>query len=563
MTTRESPEKLIRPPIVPLPAELTRRPGHLALGADARIGASGEAREAAWALHDLLRAGAGLRTPVVGGDDPAATVRLRVDPARGGHPEGYGLDVTESGVDLEAATSAGLARAVQTLRQLLPPDALRAAPIEPGPVTVPCCAISDQPAYDWRGVHIDVVRHWMPKEFLLRLVDLAALHRLNVVHLHLTDDQGWRFPVPGWPRLTEAGAWRTETVRGHALEPRGYDGTPHGGYYTPADLREVVAYATERGITVVPEIDLPGHVRAVLAAYPELGCTDLPAKPGTAGVATTFGVFEQVLAPTDEALRFARDAVDAVCDIFPGPYVHLGGDECPRTQWRESALARRRADELGLGSVDEIQSWFLRRLAAHVHERGRRAVGWDEVIDDGGMPKDTVVMGWRAAEYGGGALASGHDVVMCPQERTYLDHYQSTAPEEPLGLGGLTTLESLLTWDPAPAADPAGDAAGAGEGGRLLGVQAQLWSEYLPTPKHVEYMAFPRLAALAEVGWTSARRRESDDLRSRLPAHLERLDALGVTYRPLEGPRPWQRGGVGDRRRHAAGAEDAEEGEAG
>lgn len=534
-----------RPPIVPLPAEYTQLAGHFALGDDVRIGAAGDALSVAWTLHDLLRAGVGLRAPVVDVDDPTATVRLHVDPVRGGHPERYGLDITESGVELEAGTVAGLSRAVQTLRQLLPPDALRAAPIEAGPVVLPCCEISDEPAYDWRGVHLDVARHFMPKEFLLRVVDLAALHRLNVVHLHLTDDQGWRFPVPGWPRLTEVGAWRPETVTGHALAPKGYDGTPHGGYYSADDLREVVAYAAAREITVVPEVDLPGHVRAVLAAYPDLGCTDVPAEQDTSGVATTFGVFEQVLAPTEEALRFARDAVDAVCDIFPGSYVHIGGDECPRTQWRASALAERRARELGLGSVDEIQSWFLREIAAHLNKRGRSTVGWDEVVEDGGMPKDTVVMGWRAAEHGTGALASGYDVVMCPQERTYLDHYQSDSPREPLALGGLSTLDDLLTWDPAPA----DDGSGAADGGRLLGVQAQLWTEYLPTPKHVEYMAFPRLAALAEAGWSTPERRDSDAAPTRLRAHLRRLDALGVSYRPVDGPKPWQCGGTGDRQR--------------
>src|SRR5699024_10396349 len=311
----------IRPSLVPLPTEFSQRSGRFALDSDVRIGASGDALTAAWTLHDLLRKGVGLRAPVADVDDPTATVRLHVNPSRGGHREGYGLDITESGVALEAATTGGLARAVQTLRQLLPPDALRAAPIAVGPVSLPCCAITDAPAYDWRGVHLDVARHWMPKEFLLRLVDLAALHRLNVVHLHLTDDQGWRFPVPGWPRLTEVGAWRAETVIGHALSPRGYDGTPHGGYYTADDLREVVAYAAQREITVVPEVDLPGHVRSVLAAYPDLGCTDVPTEPGTSGVATTFGVFEQVPAPTEQALRFARDAIDAVCDIFDGPYV--------------------------------------------------------------------------------------------------------------------------------------------------------------------------------------------------------------------------------------------------
>ncbi len=539
-------------PIVPLPAELTRRPGRFTLDANTRIGASGDARAPAWLLHDLLRAGTGLALPVTPTDDPQATVRLRIVPdgtagtegsggtGRTEQPESYSLDITEDGIDLTAPAPAGLSRAVQTLRQLLPPDALRNSPVLSEPAAVPCVTIRDTPRYGWRGTHLDVARHWMPKEFLLRWIDLAALHRLNVVHLHLTDDQGWRVEVPGWPRLTEVGGWRAQTLVGHGREPRGYDGTPHGGYYTARDLREVVAYAAQRHITVVPEIDLPGHVQAALAAYPELGCTGRQLD-----VATGWGVSEHVLAPTDEAIGFARDVLDTVCDIFPSPFVHLGGDECPRTEWRASTAARERARELGLDSVDGLQSWFLRTLATHLGGRGRRVAGWDEMLEDGGMPTETVIMAWQAATYGTAALTAGHDVVMCPQERIYFDHYQSAGADEPLALGGSSTLEDVAALDPAPPEAPVGE-----EAGRLLGVQGQLWTEYTPTPRDVEYMAFPRLAALAEVGWTPAERRDPGDLIERLGHHQHRLDALGAAYRPLDGPHPWQRGGTGARRRH-------------
>lgn len=530
-------------PIVPRPAEMRPRPGRFVLSSDARIGASGAAVPAAWLLHDALRGGAGLTVPVVDAGDPAATVRLRVEDSQGAHPEGYTLDVTEDGVDVIAATVAGLTRGVQAFRQLLPAETLRAAPVLAEPPAAPCCVIRDAPRYDWRGLHLDVARHWMPKQFLLRMIDVAALHRLNVVHLHLTDDQGWRFDVPGWPRLVEIGGWREQTLVGHAHEPRGYDGTPHGGYFTAGDLREIAAYAARRHVTVVPEVDFPGHMRAALAAYPELGCTG-----HTYDVGTTWGIFDQVLAPSEEAVRFGHDVVDTLCDIFPGPYVHVGGDECPRTEWRASAYARERADELGLSSVDELQSWFLRELAGHAADRGRRAAAWDEAVEDGGMPKDTVIMGWQAAEHGSGALDAGYDIVMCPQEGTYLDHYQSEGADEPLALGGLTTLDDVIDFDPAAGDGGTGDR-GTGAG-RLLGVQAQLWTEYLPTPRHVEYAAFPRLAAFAEAGWTPRERRDGAELRERIAGHLDRLAALGLNYRPLDGPRPWQRGGTGARRRH-------------
>ncbi|WP_203453882.1 beta-N-acetylhexosaminidase [Jiangella aurantiaca] len=519
------------PDLIPLPLVHERRAGTFAVDTGTAIGADGDARPAAWVLHDVL-AGAGVRAPVVPAADPSASIVLRVGEPVRDHPEGYRLTVTPERTVLDGGTGPALARAVQTFRQLLPPAALRRAPVADGPPAIECCHIEDAPRFDWRGVHLDVARHFMPVSFVLKLIDLAALHRLNVVHLHLTDDQGWRLEVPSRPRLTEVGAWRTETVVGK--ETDAFDGTPHGGYYTLDDLREIVTYAAQRSITVVPEIDLPGHVQAVVAAYPELGNTGRPIE-----VRRTWGISPHVLAPTDEALAFAREVLGTVLDAFPGPWVHLGGDECPRTEWRESPAAATRAAQLGLGSVDELQSWFLRALHADVTAAGRRVVGWDEVIDDGGMPADTVVMAWQDGARGPAATAAGHDVVMSPQQVTYYDHYQSDGADEPLAIGGLTTVEDVAAWEPAAGAGP----------GRLLGVQGQLWTEYLPTPAAVEYAAFPRLNALAEVAWTAPARRDAAGLLRRLPEHLRRLDALDVGYRPLDGPLPGQRGGTGRRRR--------------
>ncbi|WP_199521563.1 beta-N-acetylhexosaminidase [Jiangella anatolica] len=520
------------PSLIPLPLVHEARPGAFTVDDGTAIGADGDARRAAWLLHDVL-AGAGVRALVVPADDPAASIVLRIGDLVRDSAEGYRLTVTPQGITVDGGTAEALARAVQTLRQLLPPAALRRAPVGSGGLRIDGADIEDAPRFEWRGVHLDVARHFQPVSFVLKLIDLAALHRLNVVHLHLTDDQGWRVEVPSRPRLTEVGAWRAETVVGR--KDGGYDGTPHGGFYSLDDLREIVAYARQRAITVVPEIDLPGHVQAVLAAYPELGNTGRPVE-----VRRTWGISENVLAPTEEALAFARDVLDTVLDVFPGPWVHLGGDEVPRTEWRASPAAAARAAELGLGSVDELQSWFLRRLHEYVTSRGRRVVGWDEVAEDGGMPADTVVMAWRGSDHGVKAMAAGHDVVMCPEDTTYFDHYQAGDPDEPLAIGGLTTVEDVAAWEPAGGDGP----------GRLLGVQGQLWTEYLPTPAAVEYAAFPRLSALAEVAWTAPERRDAADLvERRLPAHLERLAALDVDYRPLDGPRPWQRGGSGRRQR--------------
>nr|WP_281386992.1 beta-N-acetylhexosaminidase [Jiangella mangrovi] len=487
------------------------RPGVFAAGPGLVIGADGDAQPAARLLHDAVR-GAG----VVPADDPAASVVLRLTEPVLGSPEGYRLTVAPDRVLIEGGTPAALARAVQTFRQLL-----LSSPA-PGNA-VGCCLVEDAPRFRWRGVHLDVARHFMPVSFVLKLIDVAALHRLNVLHLHLTDDQGWRLEVPSRPRLTEVGAWRAETVVGKNTGE--YDGTPHGGFYTVDDLREIVAYAARRHVTVVPEIDLPGHVQAALAAYPELGNTGEPVE-----VRRTWGISDHVLAPTDEALGFAREVLRAVLDVFPSPWIHLGGDEVPRTEWRASPAAAARAAELGLGSVDELQSWFLRALHDDVTAAGRRVVGWDEVVDDGGMPADTVVMAWRNLAKGGEALAAGHEVVLAPCEVTYLDYYQAAGPDEPLAAGPVVTVDDVAAWDPVAGLDPA-------LLGRVLGVQGQLWTEYMPTPDAVEYQAFPRLAALAEVGWTAAARRDPADLLRRLRAHERRLDALDVHYRPLDGPR--------------------------
>ncbi|WP_166347520.1 beta-N-acetylhexosaminidase [Phytoactinopolyspora limicola] len=535
--------------LIPLPLSVSERQGSFLLGPTTVIVATGPALASAWLLHDVLHTATGHAMPVVpdAAGAPAITVLVdgeTTDAFPSTAAERYHLAINEDHVTIHAAQPAGATRAVQTVRQLLPADALRAAPVLTEPVTLPCLTIDDEPRFAWRGLMLDVARHFQPKEFLLRLIDLAALHRLNVLHLHLTDDQGWRLEVPSWPKLTQIGAWRSETVLGHARDQLGFDGTPHGGYYTIADLKEVVAYARARHITVVPEVDLPGHVRSALAAYPELGNTGT-----TQPVATTFGVFEQILAPTDEALRFARDVFDVVVDIFDSPFIHIGGDECPRTEWQQSAAARARADELGLPGVEFLQSWFTAQFAQHLRQHGRRVIGWDEILD-GGAPDDAVISVWREFGIAAKALAAGHDVIVAPQEAVYLDFYASPGPAEPLHIHGNLPLETIAEFDPVPASpDDRTDGAGHRAPGAVLGVQAQLWTEYLPTPREVEYAAFPRLAAVAEMAWASMDNRRAQPVTERLTTHLTRLDALGVNYRPPAGPHPWQSGGTGARAR--------------
>lgn len=515
--------------LLPAPVALDRTEGRLSLPNEVTVAATDPGADGADGLLELLRRlvqpGTGIRFVPTERD---ALFRFDVDLAL--PAGGYRLDVGESGIDLVVADATGTRSAVITLLQLLPADAHGPAAIPVSDRSLPCLHIEDHPRFGWRGMHLDVGRHFQPFNFLLRFVDLLELHRFNVFHLHLTEDQGWRFEVRKYPRLTEVGGWRTETW----VPPLdAFDGTPHGGYYTQDQLRALVAYAADRGITVVPEIDLPGHVRALLAAYPHAG------EGGeTHPVATTFGIFQEVLNLTDETVAMVEEIFTELLEVFPSPYIHIGGDETPHTQWRASEQARELAAARGLAGVDDLQRWFTEHLRGWLAERGRTLVGWDEIVDGAHVPGATV-MSWRGAGPGQAAAANGYDVVMAPETHTYFDYYQSSGPDEPYAIGGLTSLQKVLAFDPLDGVDEPHQS-------HIVGVQGQLWTEYLTDPQLVEYQAFPRACALAEIAWRGV---AQPDFTDRLAIQLRRLDALGVNYRPLEGPRAWQRGGSGRFRR--------------
>jgi hexosaminidase len=456
-------------------------------------------------------------------------IRLTLDD-RVAAAEGYRLTAGDSGVTIAGQTAAGVFYGVQTLRQLLPPEFLREAPagvVGPaGPVTIPAMQIDDQPRLAWRGVHLDVARHFMPRHWLLRLIDLLALHKLNVLHLHLTDDQGWRVQIERYPRLTEVGAWRRESVLGHSRDRR-FDGIPHGGYYTQADLREIVAYAASRFITVVPEIDMPGHMQAAIAAYPQLGNT-----AGQLEVRCRWGISSSVLSMADATLDFCRNVLDEITEIFPGPYVHIGGDECPTAEWEQSPQAQHRMAELRLTDERYLQGWFTGQMAAHLRSRGKTVVLWDEALESG-APPDAVIMPWRSELAGRYAAAAGYQVVMAPQYWTYFDWAQAAGDAEPVAMNATTSLRRVHAFDPAP------PDLSAAERDQVIGAQCQLWTEYVPTPERAEYQYFPRLCAFAEVAWAPPAG-GYDEFEKRLADHLPRLDAMGVNYRPLAGPTPGQ-----------------------
>ncbi|MFJ1868858.1 beta-N-acetylhexosaminidase [Streptomyces sp. NPDC088097] len=476
-------------------------------------------------------------------DTPGARgdVRLAIDPvvAEDLGPEGYRLTVDGSGVDLAGGGAAGLFWGAQTLRQLLGADAYRRAPL-PGRTawSLLPTEISDAPRFGWRGMLLDVARHFMPKDGVLRYIDLLVAHKLNVLHLHLTDDQGWRFESLRHPRLTEVGAWRARSRWGHRASPL-WNETPHGGFYTRDDLREIVAYAAERHVRVVPEIDLPGHSQAAIAAYPELGNVDV-VDTAALEVWDDWGVNENVLAPTEAVLRFYEGVFEELLELFPvevSPFVHVGGDECPKAQWKASPAAQERIRELGVGDEDGLQSWFIRHFDRWLAERGRRLIGWDEILE-GGLARGAAVSSWRGYAGGIAAAEAGHDVVMCPEQQVYLDHRQADGADEPVPIGYVRSLEDVYRFEPVP---PKLDARAAAH---VLGAQANVWTEVMENQSRVDYQVFPRLAAFAETVWSHLPEPESRDyagFEARMTSHYARLDALGVEYRPPGGPLPWQR----------------------
>ncbi|WP_069773380.1 beta-N-acetylhexosaminidase [Streptomyces sp. LUP30] len=527
--------------LIPAPRRLTRnhggRGGHGRLDARTRLEAGPGTEGVARWLRATVGAATGL--PLAGHGDGERRILLAVDPAL--PPEGYRLSLGGPDQVIAGGSAAGVFWGAQTLRQLLGPDAFRRAPLHPGRHwELPEITVEDAPRFGWRGLMLDVARHFMPKEGVLRYLDLMAAHKLNVFHFHLTDDQGWRVEIKRHPRLTEIGSWRTRTKFGHRASPL-WDEKPHGGFYTQDDIREIVAYAAERHIAVVPEIDVPGHSQAAIAAYPELGNTDVVSASGEAGGALsvwdTWGISPHVLAPTEDTLRFYEGVFEEVLELFPSEFVHVGGDECPKDEWRASPAAQARIRELGLADEEQLQSWFIGHFDKWLSARGRRLIGWDEILE-GGLAPGATVSSWRGYVGGIAAARAGHDVVMCPEQQVYLDHRQHDSPDEPVPIGYVRTLEDVYRFEPVPPELTPRQAR------HVLGAQANLWTEAMEDHTRVDYQAFPRLAAFAEVAWSGLpvpAERDFAGFERRMEAHYERLDALGVGYRPPSGPRPWQR----------------------
>lgn len=498
--------------IVPRPVSVQELQGVFRLSSATVITAEPDARPMALQFRDQLSSEFGVSARFSAKPVRKNSISFALDKSM--PEEGYKLKIEPDGITI-TGRPAGLFYGTQSLLQLLPPAGK-------APYSVPAVEIQDQPRFPYRGVHLDTGRHMFPVDFLKRYIDLAARYKLNRFHWHLTEDQGWRIEIKKYPRLTEIGARRRETIVGHADRSDKYDGTFYGGFYTQDQVRDVVAYAASRFITVIPEIEMPGHAQAALASYPQFACTAGPFE-----VATTWGVFKDVFCPKEETFAFLEEVLTEVMGLFPSKYIHIGGDECPKDRWKESPITQGIMKREGLKDEQELQSYFIRRIEKFINSKGRRIIGWDEILE-GGLAPDATVMSWRGEEGGIAAAKQHHNVVMTPTDYVYLDYYQGPPEKEPLAIGGNLTLANVYSYNPLPAALSADDQK------YIQGAQANVWTEYMKEPRDVEYMVFPRLLALAEVVWTPQETRNYDEFLTRVPAQLERLKKDGVNFRPLD-----------------------------
>lgn len=425
--------------------------------------------------------------------------------------EGYLLEVKDGKIHIKGSTSAGLFYGVQTLIQLLPKDYSNNKRLK-----ISNTRITDYPRFKWRGLHLDVCRHFFPKEFVFKYLDYMALHKLNVFHFHLTDDQGWRIEIKRYPDLTKVGSQRAETIIGKS---KLYNGKSQGGYYTQEDIKEIVKYAANLFITVVPEIEMPGHAQAALASYPELGCKEKEYK-----VLTKWGISEEVFcAGKESTFEFLENVLSEVIELFPGKFIHIGGDECPKNSWKECPECQKRIAGEGLKNEEELQSYFVHRIELFVNSKGRSIIGWDEILE-GGLAPNAAVMSWRGEEGGISAAKQNHFVVMSPVSHCYFDYYQADPKTEPLAIGGFTNLEKVYSFEPVPRS------LSKIESNYIMGAQGNLWTEYIDNEKHVEYMVYPRAAALSEVLWSKKEAKNYEDFIKRLQYLKTIYDLFGLNY---------------------------------
>ena len=498
--------------IIPLPVEMETAPGRFLIDDETRIVSSDELSQEAVYLSKMLSQASGYDIGITSNEDADHVISLSLDDQLEEEEE-YRLEVNFNHIEISGKTPQGVFYGIQTLRQLMPAEAeTEAVPA----LSIPAVKIEDAPEFSYRGMHLDVGRHMFPVDFIKKYIDLLALHKMNRFHWHLTEDQGWRIEIKKYPKLTEIGSVRKGTMVEKNWDE--HDGKEYGGFYTQEEIKEVVEYAAARHITVIPEIEMPGHATAALAAYPELGNGTGPYE-----VQTKWGVFPTIFAPKEETFRFLEDVLTEVMALFPSEYIHIGGDEAPKDEWEKSAQAQAVIKREGLKDEHELQSYFISRIEKFLNENGRQIIGWDEILE-GGLAPNATVMSWRGSDGGIEAARQGHDVVMTPNDHLYFDYYQSKNEDEPLAIGGFVPVEKVYSFNPVP------QELSEGEANHILGAQANLWTEYIKTPGHVEYMVLPRLTALSEVTWTPAAKKDYSNFLSRLQKMKKRYEALEYNY---------------------------------
>lgn len=495
--------------IIPRPIELIKNSGSFLLNKEIRIEYDKELSESASYLIGFIVDELGINERLENQGD----IVLRYDSNIESN-EGYELEVSSNKIEILASSNSGAFYGIQSLLQMLPvtPDRSR-------DIYIPAVKIKDAPRFKYRGMHLDVGRHMYSVDFIKKYIDMMARLKLNTFHWHLTEDQGWRIEIKKYPKLQEIAAFRKETLVGHySDQPHQFDGEPYGGFYTQEQIKEIVAYASRRQITIIPEIEMPGHSQAAIAAYPELGCTGEQVE-----VATKWGVFEEVYCPTETTFKFLEDVIDEVVELFPGKYIHIGGDEAPKTRWKNCNHCQKLIKEKGLKDEHGLQSYFIQRMEKYINSKGKQIIGWDEILE-GGLAPNATVMSWRGTSGAVEAAKEGHDVVLTPTSHCYFDYYQSDSDDEPLAIGGFLPLEKVYSYEPVP------KELTVEESQYVLGAQGNVWTEYMPTSEQAEYMAFPRMIALSEVVWSETDKKDYKDFIKRLEFYQKRMDNWDINY---------------------------------
>lgn len=498
------------PQIIPIPIDQEITSNQFILDSSVGINASEEFQVSSSFLKNFIESGSSIEI-----QNSNEIEFIQVETLK---PEAYELNIQSEKISIKASSDVGAFYAVQSLRQLLPVG-FENGTYANSEVAIQCLNLKDEPEFSYRGMHLDVGRHMFSVDFIKKYIDALAMLKMNTFHWHLTEDQGWRIEIKKYPKLQEVSAYRDETLVGHySDQPHQFDGKKYGGYYTQEEVKDIVAHAEERFVTIIPEIEMPGHSQAAIAAYPELGCTGEPVQ-----VAKKWGVFEEIYCPNEFTFQFLEDVLDEVMGLFPSKYIHIGGDEAPKARWKNSEFCQDFIKKNNLKDEHGLQSYFIQRMEKYLNSKGRQIIGWDEILE-GGLAPNATVMSWRGVEGAVAAAKAGHNVIITPTSHCYFDYYQSENDDEPLAIGGYLPLDKVYSFNPIP------EELTEEESRYVLGAQGNIWTEYMPKEDQVEYMMFPRVLAMSEVLWSHSEQRNYHDFVGRVENFHERLEALDINY---------------------------------